>query len=47
MLYPLSYRPVASSLRAAGQAVRVAYRNLAAPTVDSSSPVGKRDRTSY
>ena len=47
MLYPLSYRPVTSSWRAAGQAVRAAYRNLAAPTVDSSSPVGKRDRTSY
>jgi len=43
----LSYRPVASFMRAAGRTVQAAGWNLAAPTVDSSGPVGKRDRTSY
>jgi len=42
----LSYRPVASSLRATGRATRAARKNLAAPTVDKSRLIGKRDRTS-
>ena len=46
MLYPLSYRPVASSPHVAERMVRSAAGNLAAPTVDKSGPVGKRDRTS-
>ncbi len=47
MLYPLSYRPVAFFLRAAGRTIPAAGKNLAAPTVDKSGPAGKRDRTSY
>ena len=40
MLYPLSYRPTAFSQHVAGRTVRSVTRNLAAPTVDKSGPVG-------